>query len=438
MNPARRKILYALLLACAFLFRLWFGLCSDFWADDERQVYLIGLKFYATHSFPYFGPDVTPTVQIPGALQGLLVGLPFFVYPAPEAPYVLLNLISFASLCLLAWYFARRLPEIPRWLIWAWLLTAPWTLNLSTHIVNPSYVLTGAALFFVGWLETCPHTRRSLVGARLANFMQGFGLLWVMQLHLSWVVLAVFALASLYFQFREKGWCAARGAAWMLCGAALPGALLVPTYLKFGLAGGTGDTPAVVIFNAENLKQVLNPVEGILGRFLSFASFELPRFIGRNSAQRLAFVREHLWLAPFVALLTVVGLVQPALLVLLFFKKSHPQRDWRALKLLTLSALALLYALFLFSFRSPHSHTYYTMLPLAMLYSFYCWSPYLRRRGWQIAAFVLLACGVVFHTGLALHRRAHDSMYTNRAVPQRAIDTRDYHVLGERREGSRY
>jgi hypothetical protein len=438
MNPARRKILYAFFLVCAFLFRLWFGLCSNFWTDDERQVYLIGLKFYATHSFPYFGPDVTRSVQIPGALQGLLVGLPLFVYPAPEAPYVLLNLLSFASLCLLAWYFARRLTEVPRWIIWAWLMTAPWTLNLSTHITNPSYVLTGASLFFVGWLETCPHTRRALVGCRLANFMQGFGLLWVMQFHLSWVVLAVFALASLYFQFRERGFGAARAFVWMLCGAALPGALLVPTYIKYGLAGGTGDTAAVVVFNAENLQKVLNPVEGILGRFLSFASFELPRFIGRNNAERLSFVREHLWLAPFVALLTAVGLVQPALLVVLWFKKSHPQRDWRAIKMLALATLALLYALFLFSLRSPHSHTFYAMLPLAMLYGFYCWSPYLRQRGWQITAFVLLACGIIFHAGLALHRRAHDSMYTNRAMVQAAIDAHDYRLLGERREGSRY
>jgi hypothetical protein len=381
---------------------------------------------------------VTPTVQIPGALQGLLVGLPFFVYPAPEAPYVLLNLLSFASLCLLAWYFTRRLPEIPQWIIWAWLLTAPWTLNLSTHILNPSYVLTGASLFFVGWLETCPHTRRALVGFRLANFMQGFGLLWVMQFHMSWVVLAIFALASIYFQFRERGFGAARALVWMLCGAALPGALLVPTYLKYGLAGGTGDTPAAVVFNTVNLKKVLNPVEGILGRFLSFASFELPRFIGGNTVKRLSFVRAHLWLAPFVAFLTVVGLLQPALLIILWFKRAHAQRDWRAIKMLTLSALTLLYILFAFSFRQPHSHTFYLMLPLAMLYSFYCWSPYLARRRWQIFAAIILACGVVFHSALALDRRTRTSMYTNRAVVQSAITARDYHILGERREGARY
>jgi hypothetical protein len=182
----------------------------------------------------------------------------------------------------------------------------------------------------------------------------------------------------------------------------------------------------------------LNPVEGIPGRFLSFASFELPRFIGRNTVERLAFVREHLWLALFVLFLTIAGLTQPVLLIILWFKKHHEQKDWIAIKYLTLATLALLYALYLFSFRPPHSHTFYIVLPLAMLYSFYGWSPYLRRRGWQIFAAVVLVCGLIFHTGLAMHRRARTSMYTNRALVQRAIEARDYRILGERREGSRY
>jgi hypothetical protein len=212
----------------------------------------------------------------------------------------------------------------------------------------------------------------------------------------------------------------------------------VPTYLKYGLAGGLGDTPAVVVFNTNNLKRHLNPVEGILGRFLSFASFELPRFIGGNNAKRLAFLKEHIWVAPFVAFLTLVGLLQPVAMIVLFFKKRDAQTDWRAVKYLTLLALVVLYVSFLFSFRPPYSHMYYIFFPLAMLYSLYCWSDYLTRRGWQIFAAAVLASGVIFHTALALHRRAHVSMYTNRSIPQAAIEQRDYRLLGERREGSRY
>src|SRR6266481_2671410 len=139
-SSTRKKFLFAFALSFAFLFRLAFGLCSDFWsgAGDEKQIYLIGLKFYSTGAWPYFGPDVTNTVQIPGAVQGLVVGLPLFILPVPEAPYLLLNILSFASLCFFAWYCCRRLPGIPHWFVWAWLLTEPWTICLSTQVYNPS------------------------------------------------------------------------------------------------------------------------------------------------------------------------------------------------------------------------------------------------------------------------------------------------------------
>lgn len=112
MEILRRNLISILALVLIFFFRLAFGLCSDFRADvgDERQIYLIGLKYYTTGQWPYFGPDVTNTIQIPGALQGLVVGLPFFVLPIPEAPYILLNILSFLSLCFFAWYCTKRLP----------------------------------------------------------------------------------------------------------------------------------------------------------------------------------------------------------------------------------------------------------------------------------------------------------------------------------------
>lgn len=435
---ARRRAWVVVLLAAAFLFRLCFGLCSEFWADDERQVYLLGLKFYATGAWPYFGPDVARGVQVPGALQALLVGLPLYAAPFAEAPFVLLNLLSFASLCLFAWYCTRRLPGTPMWFVWAWLLTAPWTLNFSTHIVNPSYVLPGAILFFVGALELYPATRAHLIAPRVANFMMGFALCWVMQLHLSWVVLMPFVAASFYLQLRERGARALASLGWFALGAALTGSLLAPTFLKYGLAGGSGNSGDTIAFNAANLKRVFNPFEGVPARFLSFASFELARFVGRDSAQRLAFLREHLWLAPFALFLGAVGLLQPAALVALWFKRGERRKDWPAIRLLTLLTVVLLCALFLFTTKAPASHTFYVAFPLATLYAFHCWDVLLCKRGWRTFAAVLLACGVVFHAGLAAQRFARVSLYADRRAAQTAIDTKDYSTLGERRPGSLY
>jgi hypothetical protein len=438
LSERGKRRLYFVLLAFAFLFRLGYGLCSQFWADDERQVYLIGLKFYATGAWPYFGPDVVSGVQVPGALQGLLVGLPLYVAHVPEAPFVLLNVLSFAALCLLAWYCARRLPEMPRWFIWGWLLTAPWTLNFSTHVVNPSYVLPGAVLFFIGVLETMPVTRKGLIPAWCANLLMGFALFWVMQLHLSWVVLVPFLAASVFFQIRERGTRALNALGWLACGALLMLSLLAPTFMKYGLSNGTGGTETMVAPNFGNAARVLNPVEGVPARFLSLASFEMARFVGRNTTERVAFLRENVWLAPLALLLGAIGLLQPAAMIVLWFRKRDMRDDWPQVKRLTLLTVAMLCVLFLFSAKLPASHTFYVTFPIAAVYGFYCWDALLRRRGWRAFAFVFLICGIVFHAGLAAHNFARVSLYTDRNRPASAINERRPALLGERRPGSLY
>src|SRR5260370_15022568 len=179
----RRRWLFVSLLVLVFLFRLGFGLSSEFWYEDELQTFLIGLKFFSSGAWPYFGPDVTYQIQIPGALQGLVVGLPLYILPLVEAPFIVLNALSFGSLCLLAWYCVKRLPEIPAWLIWTWLMTAPWTLNFSTHIVNPSYVLPGMILFFVAALELCRLPSKGLIRPRRCGLIMGLAMCFAFQFH---------------------------------------------------------------------------------------------------------------------------------------------------------------------------------------------------------------------------------------------------------------
>lgn len=438
LNPRSRRLIFLSLLLLAFLFRLGFGLCSQFLDEDTKQIYLIGLKFYTTGAWPYFGPDVTHTIQIPGALQGLVVGLPLYVLPMPEAPYLLLNVLSFAGLCFFAWYCCQRLPEIPKWFVWTWLLTAPWTLNLSTHIFNPSYVLPAAILFFVGAIETYPFLSSGLISRRWSNFFMGFGLFWIMQFHLSWVVLVPYVAVSFYFQFKQLGRGVFASIAWFAAGALLPASVLLPTFIKFGLSAGMGGTGETVAFNSGNLLRHLNIVEGVLGRFLSFASFELPRFIGANTAARMAFLRENPWLIPFAVVLTLVGILQCVAMLLLWFRKKHAHPEWKAVKYFTLATVLLLYVSFLFSMKSPVSHTFYVTFPVVMLYSLYCWSEFLSKPRWQQAAAVFLACGLLFNIGLAVNNFKHVSIYRERAKVAEAIKSNDYRLLGERRAGARY
>ena len=159
--PARKRAaLVVLALLTLFAFRLAFGLASEFWFEDETQIFLIGLRYQATGAWPFFGPDVVWTKsEIPGALQAMLVGLPLKAVPIPESPFVLLNLLSFAALAALAWYACRRLPSLPRWLVWGWFCTLPLTLPFSTHVINPSYVLPAAIGFFIGSSRRCRSSR---------------------------------------------------------------------------------------------------------------------------------------------------------------------------------------------------------------------------------------------------------------------------------------
>jgi hypothetical protein len=438
LNQRCRRLLLLSLLLLAFLFRLGFGLCSQFQDEDTKQLYLLGLKFFTSGAWPYFGPDVTATIQIPGALQGLVVGLPFHLLPIPEAPYLLLNILSFASLCFFAWYCSKRLPEIPKWFVWSWLLTAPWTLNFSTHIYNPSYVLPATILFFVGAIETYPFLSRDLVPRHWANFMMGFSLLWIMQFHLSWVVLVPYVALSFYFQFRKLRRGVFSSLAWFAAGTIVTGSFLVPTFIKYGLNAGMGGTNETIEFNSRNLLRHLNIVEGVLGRFLSFASFELPRFIGPNTAVRLAFMKQNLWLIPIVVFLTLVGILQCLAMLVLWFTKKHAHSEWKAIKHFTLATVVLLYLSFLFSMKAPVSHTFYITFPFAMLYSLYCWSEFLKKKGWQNFAVVLIVSGIVFHIGLAASNLRQVSIYRERGKIVEAIKAKDYRLLGERRAGARY
>src|SRR6185503_20230886 len=175
------------------------------------------------------------------------------------------------------------------------------------------------------------------------NFMMGLALFWIMQFHLSWVVLVPYVAISFYFQFKKFGREVFSSLVWFAGGALITGSFLLPTFIKYGLAAGMGGTTQTVEFNSQNLLRHLNIVEGVLGRFISFASFELPRFIGSNTAARLAFMRDNLWLAPFVVFLTLVGILQSIALLVLWFRKKHQHEEWKAIKYFTLATVALLY-----------------------------------------------------------------------------------------------
>lgn len=418
-----------LLIVLLFGLRICYGLCC-YWMPDNLQIYLLGLKYYTTGLWPYFGPDVTYTdSQIPGALQGLLVGLPLYILSIPESPFFVLQVMVLASQVLLVWYVRQRLPAVPGWLVWLWLMSAPWAMAFSTIVVNPSYVLPFATLFFVCLLELLPLYRTRVISPYIAAGAMGLCVTAIMQLHMSWVLLVPYSLVALLYQLREDRRRALRLVPIYLCGLCIGAITLLPTISRYGVHS-TGGTEKNVVFMLSNLKRVGD----IFLRFLSFASFEVNYVmlaVARTSGDITA---EQVWMLPIVIVLTVVGWVQVVYFSFCFFLKSELP-EWKPLKVLVLATIGMVSLSFLFSLKGPSPHTFYMLFPLSMFYSLYCYQRLLAQRPvlWQRVFGVMVVLGVLFHIGIARYAYSRYSLYTDRARVVKAITDRDYKIVGRRR-----
>ena len=251
-------------------------------------------------------------------------------------------------------------------------------------------------------------------------------------------MLVPYVLLAFYYQARKGGIAFLRGLGWFALGACITGSLLLPTYLKYGFAKGTGGTASAMRLNSGNVTALW----GILMRSLSFASFEVPRLLGPHTAERLAFLKQEPWLIPIVIFLFIVGTAQVAALIVSWFLRDQSHADWKAIKYLLLCNILIVYVSFLFSIKPPQSNHLYVTLPIPMIYSLYCWSRFFSSKRWQLLArrfaMLVIACGIVFHVGLALHNRRLISLYTERQLVNSAIRNKDYKILGERRPNTLY
>ena len=418
---------WAAALLGLFAFRLCFGLASSFFGEDETQIFLIGFRHFATGVWPYFGPDVVWTKsEIPGALQGLLISLPLRVWPAPEAPYLLLNVLSFIAIAALCWYIARRLPQVPRWLVWGWMLTLPWTLQMGTHIFNPDYVLAPAIAFFIGFFEAMPALRLGVLPRPVAFALMGAAIGSIAQIHMSYPLLAPYvAIAFVAASRRPRA--ALTNAAGLAIGVCATGAFLLPTWMRYGVFHGMGGTGANLHLH------IVSPFVALstLARFFSFASLEVNRFVATDEAKRLTFFERRLWLVPFAVPVVVAGLVQPFWMLREWFRTSTPFAEWRMLRWLVAGTVLWVYLCYWFVMEPAQSHAFYAVAPVAMIFAAYCWT-FIDSPGWRRAAAALLGINMIFQMGLILGH-ADRSLYHDRAVAVAAIRAKQPEMLAHRR-----
>jgi len=442
LSPRRSSLSLSFILLFFFLyvFQVFFGLCeSQWWERDEIQTYLIGLKCYTTQTWPYFGPDVNGAEnesfqsQMPGALEGLLIGLPFYFCPIPEAPFLLLGFLNTLGAAFLSWYIHRRLPSLSRSWLMLWICVTPWVLQKCAHIINPAYDFLPSVLFFIGFLECLPKFRMNLLKPFWSNAAMGFGIFWIMQFHFSYIYFLPLAAYALYAQAREhRGGPALLGFA---CGALPMAALILPTWLQYGFSPSHVASGFAVPFCWQNVLSL--PV--ILARFLSLVCFEIPRYLGDDLTMRIKFLTDRPWILVPGAILWIGGLAQAFILFIAGFKRKHPDPLWAKTRNLTLACFLLVYLSFWFTVKLPLSHIYLVFYPLLMLYSCYVWS-FLAGKGkariW-FRVFVLL--GLYFQIGYAIVKEPTNSMYKHdRAKVVQALAQKDYRIFQERRPGTLY
>jgi hypothetical protein len=430
-----RTAVFAACLLALFAFRLGFGLSSEFMFEDETQIFLNGLRHYTTGEWPYFGPDVVWTKsEIPGALQGVLISTPMRIVPVPEAAFVLLNLLSFASLAALAWYATMRAPWAPRWLVWGWFMTVPWVLQFSTHITNPSYVLPAAVVFFLGFFETVPVFSLRIIRPWIAHLMMGAALTWVMQIHMSWPLMLPFIAWAWLSQRHGGARALVVNAAALVVGALIPGMLLLPTFARYGIGGGSGGV-------VRNLRlHVVNPWFAVttLARVLSFASLEISRFIATDGAKRIEFLQRHWWLVPLALVVWTAGVAQPIWMLVEVCRsprrwpRAGSAAQWKAMRWLLAASIAIVFASYALVMEPPQAHAFYVLAPVSLLLAAYCWA-FIDSRRARVAAAWLLGVNIAYHAGLAVAQAPIRSLYKRRDVVMAAIREKRFDILGHRR-----
>ncbi len=222
-----------------------------------------------------------------------------------------------------------------------------------------------------------------------------------------------------------------RGAAAFALGAALPGVLLLPTLLRAG-AAGLGGMERNVVVQPRGVGALLS----VLGRFLSFASVEINRFLGLNLPERLSLLTLHWWIAPLALVLLGAAVVQPAVLLVIGLRSRASRPEWRAVGVLAAGTVLWVYVSYWFSIREPQAHAFYLALPVATLFAMSCYAPYVGRPWVRRTLAALLVLNVVFHAGFAAIEAGERSLYQNRLLVQRAIDLRNDRLLGDRRKAA--
>jgi hypothetical protein len=248
---------------------------------------------------------------------------------------------------------------------------------------------------------------------------------------MSWVLLGPFTAVAFYYLLKTKSVKQIiTNTASFIAGCFTTGSLLLPTLLNFGLASEKGKSVSgMVELHLEHAGDVFK----MLSTYLAYASFDVTRFIGGNTEERVQFLKDYIWAAPFTIFVGIIGVALSLFLLYSFFRKKHGDVMFRNVSYLTLVGFLLFYVSALFSRVDPPSHAAVLFFPLVVLYTFYVLRAPLKKKWVRQLAQRVFSAAVIMYVAIAIKNYSTISMYQNRTVLVRALDEDNYKLVGLRR-----
>ena len=376
LNPKQKKysfIAFVALLYAGRLLYMYLGYLKNYnWLanEDESHIYLLGLKFFTDHTYPYWGPDIVYSSSfLVGGMQGLLIGIPLFIYPHPFSPYLFLFFLLSISMIYLSWYISKLFPYIPKWLIYVIVALAPFSVHTGLKILNPAYVLCLSIPFMMSLIKVFKIFPKQYINPRWGFFWMGLGVSIVFQLHASWIFLCFLLLVASIYTFWQKKNLSSILYLYITCiiGLLVGSLSILPTLVYYGadLLTQQGKSLGISIYNIADLGPIVY-------YFITSCGYEMNSFSDEYRWSSL-WSREYKLSALTFALLQTTGLL------LVIFQLIFPfLPKWRTyvienkrMLILNGGIICLLASMYMISSVRPGAHAIIAIYPLSAIYL--CW-----------------------------------------------------------------
>lgn len=400
------KWIIGLIILLLLIFRIFLGIQINFSHEDYQQIYLMGLENAFSNQWSYWGPDVVwSKTRLPGALQGLLGGIPIRLTGHPYAPIIFSNIISAAGLLLMSFYTKKRFPQFSLYFLIPFFLLLPFYLFHGVVMLNTAYLIFSGALLFIPVFELFIYRDQMVLKNPAYYFLAiGFSLLFTYQLHLTWVMYIPFIIVLFYLEWKRNSSLWWKPLLYFSIGGIIAGATLFPTlFTYFGAIFNNVD--GNLAFKPERLGSIFD----LLIRYFTFATFDVT---ASYSVFDLAAEKSivNLVLLKTLQILAIIQFIGVCI-TFVFIKKTLAFR-----KIMLLFVLTLLMALALYTLSNKHlsARTYILLFPIPIWMSFHAYNYLLKYKLFQPILNISLV--LVFFAFLGVALANYNDQYSFKAV----------------------